>query len=137
MEKGTESIFKGYKDLEVWQKAMALTKAIYQATTTFPSEERFGLVNQVRRAAVSIPSNLAEGHARAGVGEFRHFVSIAMGSTAELETQVLLSADLGYLNTQAKNILLSQLDIVGKMLRGLHKSLGARKQFSKSQASSL
>jgi four helix bundle protein len=137
VEKRAEGIFKGYKDLEVWQKAMVLTKAVYQVTTTFPSEERFGLVNQMRRAVVSIPSNLAEGHARAGVGEFRHFVSIAMGSTAERETQVLLGADLGYLNTQTKNILLSQLDTVGKMLRGLYKSLGAKKHFSKSQASSL
>ncbi len=124
MEKGTENIFRGYKDLEVWQKAMVLTKAVYQATTSFPNEERFGLVNQMRRAAVSIPSNLAEGHARAGVNEFRHFVSIAMGSTAELETQVLLSVELGYLGTPAKDTLLHQLDTVGKMLRGLYKSLG-------------
>jgi four helix bundle protein len=136
VEKKTENVFRGYKDLEVWQKAMVLTKAVYQATTNFPSEERFGLVNQMRRAAVSIPSNLAEGHARAGVGEFRHFVSIAMGSTAELETQVLLSVELGYLSTPVKDTLLHQLDTVGKMLRGLHKSLGARKQFSKSQVSS-
>jgi four helix bundle protein len=102
VEKKSESTFKSYRDLEVWQKAMALTKNIYQVTSSFPSEERFGLVNQMRRAAVSIPSNLAEGHARAGVGEFRYFVSIAMGSTAELETQVLLSAELGYLSTPQK-----------------------------------
>jgi len=136
VEKKAENIFRGYKDLEVWQKTMVLTKAVYQATTTFSGEERFGLVNQMRRAAVSIPSNLAEGHARAGVGEFRHFVSIAMGSTAELEIQVLLSVELGYLSTPAKDTLLHHLDTVGKMLRGLHKSLGARKQFSKSQVSS-
>jgi four helix bundle protein len=132
-----DKAFRSYRDLEVWQKAMALTKAVYQMTTNLPSEERFGLVNQMRRAAVSIPSNLAEGHARAGVGEFRYFVSIAMGSTAELETQVLLSAELGCLSAPTKNTLLEQLDTVGKMLRGLYKSLRAKKQFSKPQASSL
>jgi four helix bundle protein len=80
----------------------------------------------MRRAAVSIPSNLAEGHARSGTGEFRYFISIAMGSTAELETQLLLSSDLGYLAAEEKKNLLSQLDDIGRMLRGLHKSLGAK-----------
>ena len=96
---------------------------IYQVTNNFPIEERFGLVNQMRRAAVSVPSNLAEGHARTGTNEFKHFVSIALGSTAELETQILLSAELGYLKASAKEQLLGEIDIVGKMLRGLHKSL--------------
>lgn len=118
--------FKSYRDLEVWQKAMALAKDIYEATVGFPVEERFGLVNQMRRAAVSIPSNLAEGHARSGSSEFRHFVSIAMGSTAELETQILLSAELGYLKTKERDDLFEQLNTIGKMLRGLHKSLGAK-----------
>lgn len=120
------STFKSYQDLEVWQKAMSLARDLYQATAGFPREERFGLINQMRRAAVSIPSNLAEGHARSGTSEFRHFVSIAMGSTAELETQVLLSADLGYLKTQVRDNLLSQLDAIGKMLRGLYRSLGVK-----------
>lgn len=121
-----DKVFKSYRDLEVWQKAMTLAREIYQVTLRFPNEEKFGLVNQMRRAAVSIPSNLAEGHARSGSNEFRHFVSIAMGSVAELETQVMLSADLGYLNVKAKEGLLSQLDTIGKMLRGLHKSLGPK-----------
>jgi four helix bundle protein len=121
-----DKVFKSYRDLEVWQKAMTLAKEVYQVTLRFPSEEKFGLVNQMRRAAVSIPSNLAEGHARSGSNEFRHFVSIAMGSVAELETQVMLSTDLGYLKAQAKESLLNQLDTIGKMLRGLHKSLGAK-----------
>lgn len=121
-----DKVFKSYRDLEVWQKAMILAREIYQVTLRFPSEEKFGMVNQMRRAAVSIPSNLAEGHARSGTNEFRHFVSIAMGSVAELETQVILSTDLGYLKTQAKESLLKQLDTIGKMLRGLHKSLGTK-----------
>jgi four helix bundle protein len=118
--------FKSYRDLEVWQKGMVLAKDIYQATMSFPNEERFGLVNQMRRAAVSIPSNLAEGHARAGSGEFRRFISIAMGSTAELETQILLSAELGYLGEAMRDKFLNQLDVIGKMLRGLYRSLEAK-----------
>jgi len=126
VEKKTGGTFKSYRDLEVWQKAMALAKNIYRATVDFPSEERFGLVNQMRRAAVSIPSNIAEGHARSGAREFQRFVSIALGSVAELETQVILSTDLSYLVNQTKEDLLRQLDTVGKMLRGLHKSLETR-----------
>lgn len=93
---------RSYQDLEVWQKSMALAKGVYRATRSFPVEERFGLVNQMRRAAVSIPSNLAEGHTRTGANEFRRFISIAMGSAAELETQVTLSYELEYLNEQTK-----------------------------------
>jgi len=119
--------FKSYKDLEVWQKGMALVKDIYKVTADFPGEEKFGLVNQIRRSAVSIPSNIAEGHARSSTGEFKHFISIAMGSLAELETQLTLCAELGHLNVDASTKLLDRLDIIGKMLRGLYKSLGARK----------
>jgi four helix bundle protein len=137
MEGKMGHVFKGYQDLDVWQKAMTLAKNIYLVTASFPGEERFGLVNQMRRAAVSIPSNLAEGHTRSGTSEFRHFVSIAMGSTAELETQVLLSTDLGYLKGQVKDDLLGQLDTIGKMLRGLHKSLGSKSSLYKPQVSSL
>ena len=118
--------FKSYRDLDVWRKAMILTRELYEATARYPSDERFGLVSQMRRAAVSIPSNLAEGHSRSGAGEFRHFISIAMGSVAELETQVILSVDLGFLNEDIEKHLLRQLDEIGKMLRGLYKSLTAR-----------
>jgi four helix bundle protein len=102
---------------------MSLTKALYVATSSFPQEEKFGLVSQMRRAAVSIPSNLAEGHARSGGGEFKHFISIAMGSVAELETQTILSIDLGYLSEETGNDILSRLDELGKMLRGLQKAI--------------
>ena len=117
---------KSYQDLEVWQKDRSLVKAVYQTTAGFPSAEKFGLVNQMRRAAVSIPSNIAEGRARSGTGEFRQFISIARGSVAELETQVILSTDLGYLDSKASEDLLRQLDVLGKMLRGLNKSLTNR-----------
>ena len=105
---------------------MSLTKDVYQATRSFPIEERFGLITQMRRSAVSIPSNLAEGHTRAGVNEFRRFISITLGSVAELETQITLSSELEFLNEQAAGDLLKQIDIIGKMLRGLYKALGAK-----------
>lgn len=120
--------FKSYRDLEVWKRAMKLAKRIYQVTGKFPADERFGLTNQIRRAAVSIPSNLAEGHARSGAAEFSRFISIAMGSLAELETQIILSADLSYLDDEPANEILTELDEIGKMLRGLSKSIAARKR---------
>ncbi|HYX28610.1 MAG TPA: four helix bundle protein [Pyrinomonadaceae bacterium] len=119
--------FKSYRDLEVWQKAMKFAKRVYQTTQSFPSDERFGLTNQLRRASVSVPSTLAEGHARFGAGEFARFISIAMGSVAELETQILLSADLGYVTVRASNELLGELETIGKMLRGLAKSITKRR----------
>ena len=105
---------------------MALAKEVYKATSCLPKDERFGLVSQMRRAAVSIPSNIAEGPARSGTGEFKHFVSIAMGSVAELETQIIFSVDLGYLEKNIGTALLDQLDIIGRMSRGLYKALEAR-----------
>ena len=91
-EKGS----KGYKDLLVWQKGIELVKEIYKLTKAFPGDERFGLISQTRRAAASIPSNLAEGQARHTTGEFIQFVSHAEGSLAELETQITVSTELGY-----------------------------------------
>jgi four helix bundle protein len=85
-----------YKDLLVWQKGIALVKLIYQITQTFPAEEKFGLVSQMRRAAVSIPSNIAEGQARHSTGEFVQFLSHAEGSVAELETQLIIAVELGF-----------------------------------------
>jgi four helix bundle protein len=87
---------RDYKDLHVWQKAMDLAKQIYSLTGGFPSEEKFGLVSQLRRAAVSVPSNIAEGQARNTTGEYVQFLSHAEGSAAELDTQLRLSIELGY-----------------------------------------
>ena len=117
---------KSYRDLEVWKKGMSLVKDIYQTTARLPDSEKFGLVNQMRRAAVSIPSNIAEGHARSGTGEYKQFISFAMGSIAELETQIILSSNLGYLNGEDGQYLLAQLSEIGKMLRGLSKALANR-----------
>lgn len=84
-----------YKDLLVWQKAIKLVQLVYQNTQSFPDNERFGLVTQMRRAAVSIPSNIAEGQARKSSAEFAHFLTIAQGSLAELETQMIIARELG------------------------------------------
>src|SRR4051812_32003063 len=92
MNQSTQS----YKDLVVWQKAIQLAKAIYKLTQVFPSEEKFGLVSQMRRAAVSIPSNIAEGQARRTTPEFIQFITHAQGSTAELDTQIILAVELKF-----------------------------------------
>jgi four helix bundle protein len=94
-----------YRDLEVWQKAMELVTAIYQATRTFPAHEQYGLTNQLRRAAVSIPSNIAEGQGRRTTQEFLHRLAIARGSLAEVDTQIEIALRLGYLTkTQADEV---------------------------------
>jgi four helix bundle protein len=91
------SKLSGHRDLAAWQEAMHLAKLIYEATAGFPKEEQYGLVSQMRRAAVSIPSNIAEGAGRGGEKEFRQFLMIARGSLSELETQVLLAQQFGFL----------------------------------------
>jgi len=114
---------KSYQDLVVWQKAMTLAEEVYRQTVEFPVTERYGLVTQMRRAAVSIPSNIAEGHARNTKGEYRQQTGVASGSLAELETQVLLSRNLGYLANSAADALLNQCSEVGRLLGGLLRSL--------------
>src|SRR3954462_10015866 len=118
---------QNYKDLVVWQKGIALAKAIYKLTSKFPSEEKFGLVAQMRRAAVSIPSNIAEGQARHTTGEFIQFISHAEGSVAELETQFILSIQLGFSQAEQTKPALSLLDDIRRMLNGLRRKLSAGK----------
>jgi four helix bundle protein len=110
-----------FRDLLVWQKAMALVTDIYRATRVFPPEERYGLTSQIRRAAVSIPSNIAEGQARPTRGEFCQFLGHAKGSLAELETEVLIAENLSYFGEP--NDLLEQIAEVGRMLSGLFASI--------------
>jgi len=112
-----------YRDLEVWQKAMDLVELCYAYTKSFPSEERYGLTDQIRRAAVSIPSNIAEGQARQHRKEFVQFLSIAQGSLAELETQIQIAERLGYLNNSTVNEILEKTDQIARMITGLRKSL--------------
>jgi four helix bundle protein len=114
---------ESYRDLVVWQRAMELVEGIYKFTARLPDAERFGLVAQLRRAAVSIPSVLAEGHARASTREFSRYVSIARGSLAEIETQLLITQRLDLASNQASDLLLAQCDEQSRLLRGLKKAL--------------
>ena len=118
---------QNYKDLVVWQKGISLAKAIYQLTAKFPGEEKFGLVSQMGRAAVSIPSNIAEGQARHTTGEFIQFISHAEGSTAELETQLILSIELGFADADRTKPAFILLDDIRRMLNGLRRKLSGIK----------
>ena len=111
---------KSHKRLDVWQKSFTLAKSIYEVTGVFPPEEKYGLISQMRRAAVSIPSNIAEGAARYSDKEFIPFLYIALGSLAELETQIILVTDFGFLKN---NDILKKITSVRKMLVGLIKYL--------------
>ena len=99
-----------YNNLQIWQQAMDLVEEIYKLTASFPIEEKFGLVSQMTRAAVSIPSNIAEGAGRNSDKDFAHFISIAIGSLYELNTQIVLSERLGYINQSQSQELQKKLD---------------------------
>jgi len=114
---------RSYRDLEVWKRSIALVKDIYEATSQFPPAENFGLVQQIRRAAVSIPSNIAEGQFRSSAKEFRQFLSIALGSAAELETQLIIANQVNYLSISKFDSLLDSLEIIMKMLKKLSMSI--------------
>ena len=110
---------KPHKKLDVWSLSMELARSVYRLTAGYPSEERFGLVSQMRRAAVSIPSNLAEGAARSSNNEFRNFLSIARSSLSELDTQLDLSHQLGFITGQSRSEIDTLLTRADKMLYGL------------------
>lgn len=117
-----------HHDLKAWQEAMALVKAVYHSTTEFPQSEVYGLTSQMRRAAVSVPSNIAEGAARSGDKEFFKFLSIARGSLSELETQVLIARDISYLERDLE--LLEIIDKVFGLIGGLMNSIRKRSETS-------
>ena len=116
---------KHYKDLLIWQKGMLLAKFMHRLTMKFPAEERYGLTSQLRRAAVSVPSNIAEGQARSGTKEFLQFLSHAEGSLAELETQLLLSVDLGFTQQNEIGEPLREIDELQKMIVALKRKLSS------------
>lgn len=116
-----------YRALVVWQKSIVLVKMVYQLTDSFPKDERFGLTSQMRRAAVSIPSNIAEGQARRTTGDYVRFVSNAEGSLADLDTQLTISIELGYLERSSIQDCYSIMVEVRKMLNALRRALMARK----------
>jgi four helix bundle protein len=117
---------RSYKDLVVWQKGIALAKVVYRITRGFPTEEKFGLVAQMRRAAVSIPSNIAEGQARHTTGEFVQFISHAEGSLAELDTQLILSLELQFCRDADAAPPFQLIEEQRRMLNALRRKLTAR-----------
>ena len=117
---------RSYRDLIAWQKSVAFVTQIYVSTQSFPQQERFGLTGQLRRAAVSIPSNIAEGQARSSPREFHHFLSNARGSLAEIESQLQIALNLGYLKADQGKSLLVQAEQVGRLLTGLMASIKGR-----------
>ena len=118
---------QSYRDLIAWQKAMDLIVDIYNCTQNFPKSETYGLVSQLRRAAVSVPSNIAEGHARRSTGEFKQFLGHALGSVMEMETQILIGERLGYIDPAKSRDLLARTMEVGKIVNGLLRSLATEK----------
>lgn len=118
---------RDYHDLLVWKKGMELAKHVYEITKTFPEVEKFGLVSQMRRAAVSVPSNIAEGQARNTTGEFIQFLSHAVGSVSELDTQLILSVELGYCSQAKTETARSLILELRKMITALRRKLSDRR----------
>lgn len=114
---------KPHKKLNAWIKSFEFVKEIYLITNSLPSEEKYGLISQMRRAAVSIPVNIAGGAARKGKKEFIHFLYISLGSMTELDTLLLLSGELGFITKEKIDVLTVELDTIGKIIYGLIKSL--------------
>lgn len=120
-EKKIQGEGRGHYKLEAWKVSRALVKSIYLLTQSFPKEEMFGLTSQMRRAAVSIPSNIAEGAARAGNKEFAQFLNMAKGSLSELETQLLIACDLEYISSD--DPVFDAVDHVSRLITGLYKTV--------------
>ncbi len=120
---GGERVYSSYRDLMVWQRSMDLVEGVYTTTRTWPKEELYGLTAQVRRAAVSVPSNIAEGQGRSSTKEFLHHLSISRGSLLEVETQLIVAQRLGYLSLQTAERLLDYSAEVSRLLSGLMRSL--------------
>ena len=120
---GSSDVLKSYKEQNVWQRSYQLCLEIYKITKRFPNGERYGLTSQIRRAAVSVPSNIAEGYGRKTTPEYIRFLYIAYGSNCEMEIQILLSGDLGYIETGKLEILQEGIGEVERMLKALIKSL--------------
>ena len=115
-----------YQQLVVWQKAMDLVVLCYEITKSFPNDERYGLTSQIRRAAVSVPANIAEGHSRFHTKEFLNYLSIARGSLAELETELMVAQRVGLLVQEQLAKVLTMTDEIGRMTTGLRQALEAK-----------
>ncbi|MCA0401131.1 MAG: four helix bundle protein [Proteobacteria bacterium] len=122
---------ESYRDLRVWQEAMVLAEQVYRVTASFPKEEMYGLVSQIRRSAVSIPANIAEGHGRETSAVFIQFLRVAQGSLKELETHLILAARVGFLPATTENETLDRCDSLGRMIRSLIRALLTRSKGEK------
>jgi len=116
---------KSYNDLDIWKRSIKLVEDIYRLTKSFPKEELYGLTSQMRRAAVSIPSNIAEGFTRLHDKEYKQFLYIALGSCSELSTQIIIASRLKYLDDNTSNSLLNDLEIISKMTMNLIKKINS------------
>ncbi|MFZ1290158.1 MAG: four helix bundle protein [Melioribacteraceae bacterium] len=112
-----------HKDLDVWKKSIEFVTELYIVTKTFPEEEKYGLTNQLRRASISIPSNISEGAARKGKLEFKQFLYISLSNAAELETQLIIAKNLNFITNDSYTDLINKLNTISKMIQGLLKSL--------------
>jgi four helix bundle protein len=112
-----------FKDLDVWKLGMSLAKLVYEATASFPESEKYGITSQIRRASVSVPSNIAEGADRASTKDFIRFLNMSLGSLAELETQMLLSKDLTFISEHKTSEIVMQITRIRKMIVSLKKAL--------------
>jgi four helix bundle protein len=124
---GNDRAINSYRDLRVWQNAMALAEVCYRLTRRFPHDEIYGMTSQIRRAAASIPANIAEGNGRENRGEYIQFLRLAQGSLKELETHLLLSGRVELAAQEAIGPVLEKCEVLGKMLRGLIRALQNRK----------
>ena len=125
VEEGLPTV-NNFKDLLVWQQSMEVSRRVYVLTRGFPEDEKYGLISQLRRASVSVPSNIAEGHARDSIKDYMRFLSMAAGSLAEIETQIRLSVILGYVNDADINEILDLNEKTLRMLRNLQRALAKR-----------
>jgi four helix bundle protein len=123
-------MLKSYSDLRVWQESYGLSLDVYRHTRVLPADEKYGLTSQLRRAAVSIPSNIAEGYGRRTSGEYLQSLHVAYGSVCELQTQLRLATDLGYLTPDHSKVLLSRTGSVERMLKALIRALDSRRASS-------
>jgi len=123
----TEKV-KSYRDLLIWQSGISLVKSVYELTSNFPKQEVYGLADQMRRSAVSIPSNIAEGQARQSTGDFKRYLYIALGSAAELDTQVVIAEELGYISQQVADNTGIKITEIRKMTHTLISKLPPTRQ---------
>jgi len=116
---GAKTKSRSFRDLDIWNLSIELVTDLYQLSRNFPSHELYGLTNQIRKAAVSIPSNIAEGQSRNSPKEFKQYLSIALGSLGELETQLIIANKINYVSNNDLNVFISRCDIIRKMIKSL------------------